>query len=376
MRVLPRVCLALSLILRTARGDYAFLSVGDWGGAALKEEDAYTAYENVYAVSSQMASTAAANSARFIIGTGDNFYWCGVQNSSDYQFSVDFEEPYAAEALQVKWYHSLGNHEYGYNVQAQIDYMDINPIWIMPDRYYTQRIEMDTGVYMTLIVLDTTPCISDYRNDNPQYWDPCSTEYPTCSIYGGDDDFEGECELHKNVLTQSCAKQYLWLKLQLELTPKDDWLVVVGHHPIDEVDVEDFTTLIQEHGFSIYLNGHAHTLTQYTIDGAGAYVTTGAGALVNTADQTHPITAAKLAGQPITREMRRQHRFNVNASDTATYDDHDYEKVWQQTVAGFTLHKFNSDFTSLTTEFISYTGDVVHSLVVNKQGEITSQAAH
>lgn len=48
----------------------------------------------------------------------------------------------------------------------------------------------------------------------------------------------------------------------------------------DQVDVNDFTSLLQAHGFDLYLNGHAHTLTQYTVDYEGAYVTTGAGALV------------------------------------------------------------------------------------------------
>ncbi|CAM6031367.1 unnamed protein product [Sphagnum compactum] len=47
------------------------------------------------------------------------------------------------------------------------------------------------------------------------------------------------------------------------------------------------------------MNGHSHTLAQYTIDGKGAYITTGAGALVNTADQFQPLTRAKVAGDDI-----------------------------------------------------------------------------
>ena len=27
---------------------------------------------------------------QFIIGTGDNFYWCGLQNTSDYQIAADW----------------------------------------------------------------------------------------------------------------------------------------------------------------------------------------------------------------------------------------------------------------------------------------------
>lgn len=84
---------------------YAFLSLGDWGGAAL-EDSKYT--KTVYAVSNQMETIATAIGTKFVINTGDNFYWCGIQNTSDYQISVDFEKPYAAAPLQVKWYSALG----------------------------------------------------------------------------------------------------------------------------------------------------------------------------------------------------------------------------------------------------------------------------
>lgn len=260
-------------------------------------------------------------------------------------------------------------------MQAQIDYHKINPQWKLPNRYYTERFQLDDGDnFMTLLVLDTSPCVSDYRNDNPNYWDPCSTQYPTCSQTDSDnDDFEGVCKFHENILSQNCGVQYSWLQATLTGIPREDWLVVVGHHPIDEVDVKDFTTLLQQRGFSIYLNGHTHLLNQYTIDGAGVYLTTGAGAMVNTIDQEHAITAAKLQGQDVTPEMRRRHRLARNASDTAEYTDHTYQKIWTQTVAGFTLHTFSADFTSLTTDFITNTGAIVHSFTSSKAGAIISQ---
>ena len=43
--------------------------------------------------------------------------------------------------------------------------------------------------------------------------------------------------------------------------------------------------VLKAHGFDLYLNGHTHCLTQYTVDGSGAYVTSGAGALVLSYDQ-------------------------------------------------------------------------------------------
>jgi tartrate-resistant acid phosphatase type 5 len=351
---------------------YSFVSIGDWGGAQLGGQ-----YEkNVNDVAKQMSSTASSVSAKFVINVGDNFYWCGIQNTSDPQIKNDYLIPYNYTSLNtVKWYSALGNHEYGYNVQAQIDYTDISDTWYLPARYYTKRIRLSSSQYASLLFLDTSPCISDYRSNNPDYWDPCMTEYPTCSqTSNADDDFEGPCQFHENILSQSCSDQYNWLKSTLANDiPSSDWLFVIGHHPIDECDVNDLTTLIQNHGFSLFLNGHTHSMNQYTIDGKGAYITTGAGSMVSTADQSHPITAAKRDGLPVTEEIRRNRGSSTKqtANSSSLFPaGHSYQTVWSLTIAGFTLHSFNSDFTELTTRFIDYEGNTVHSFVVNKQGKV------
>ena len=223
---------------------------------------------------------------------------------------------------------------------------------------------------MTLIVLDTSPCVADYRATDPNYWDPCSTTYPTCSISNTDDDFEGPCMFHENIISQDCTTQYNWLKDVLTSVPIGDWKVVVGHHPVDEIDVMDFTSLLQtwvanitfdheviskwsqsyySYGFDLYLNGHSHTLSQYTIDNTGYYMTTGAGSLVNTVSQTHKKTERK-----------------VNGESFETSLGHSYQTLWNSKTAGFTLHTFDSTFSKLTTQFISYTGAVLHTFTVTK----------
>jgi hypothetical protein len=218
--------------------------------------------------------------------------------------------------------------------------------------------------HISAIFLDTSPCIQDYRNTNQKYWDPCSTTYPTCSLGSTNDDFEGVCEFNSNILSQNCSAQFEWFKTALADVPADDWLVVVGHHPIDEVDVLDFTTALQNRGFSLYLNGHSHALTLYTIDNKGAYVTSGAGALVNTPDQEHPVTAAKVKGLDIEKNSPlRTHKVATTAS-------HTYKTIKNVKIAGFTTHTFSEDFTSLTTNFVSYAGDVVYTFAVNKSGSI------
>lgn len=338
---------------------YSFVSIGDWGANQIGGQFSI----NVNAVASQMATTATNVDAKFVINTGDNFYWCGIQNTSDPQIANDYEIPYNYPSLKVRWYSALGNHEYGYNVQAQIDYTKISSTWYMPARYYTKRIQLEGTNYATLLFLDTSPCYSPYRSDNIDNWDPCMTEYPTCSQKNTDDDFEGPCMFHSNIMGQDCSAQYSWLKSTLQAIPKDDWLIVVGHHPADEIDVKDFTTLLQQRGFSIYLNGHAHTLTLYSIDNANAYVTTGAGAMVDTMDQEVAITKAKTSGLQVTSEMRKASGMTVESS-------HTYQPLWNGKVAGFTLHSFNTDYTQLTTQFIKYDGTVLKTFVVNKAGKI------
>jgi hypothetical protein len=60
----------------------------------------------------------------------------------------------------------------------------------MDARYYSRRIRLDDTNYLSMVFLDTSPCVQDYRNDNPSYWDPCGDTYPTCSLEATDDDFE------------------------------------------------------------------------------------------------------------------------------------------------------------------------------------------
>lgn len=161
-------------------------------------------------------------------------------------------------------------------------------------------------------------------------------------------------------MSQDCSDQYDWLSQQLDEVPADDWLIVVGHHPLDEVDVKDFTSLVQKHGFSIYLNGHTHALIQYTVDNAGIYITSGSGALVNTPDQESPITALKHQGGNVSNNLLKD---GVMVSTS-----HSYQTVYYNKIAGFTQHIFNDDFTALTTNFIAYNGTTIRTITTDKSG--------
>ena len=39
---------------------------------------------------------------------GDNFYWCGIQSTSDPLIKTDYVDPYSNSALQIPWYSALG----------------------------------------------------------------------------------------------------------------------------------------------------------------------------------------------------------------------------------------------------------------------------
>jgi len=326
--------LLLSLWSGTQAEPYSFLTLGDWGGMALGGFHVKTVND----VAQQMGLVGAANSAQFVVNVGDNFYYCGIQNTHDHLIGEDYTSVYTADALQVPWYSALGNHEYGYNVDAQVQFTKVDPTgrWYLPARYYTKRVQLAEQQHVTFIVLDTNPCIQDYRGSDPNKWDPCGSDFPTCAPTD-----EGTCHFHDNILTQDCGAQFSWFKQQIASVRKDDWLIVVGHHPADEVDVEDFVSVLEGHGFDLYLNGHVHTLQHYSLNGNGIYVTSGAGAMVRTPDQV---------------------------ARNGTHGKSRYESIWESKIAGFTLHTFSEDFSSLRTDFISSTGDVLHSFTVSKRG--------
>lgn len=182
--------------------------------------------------------------------------------------------------------------------------------------------------------------------------------YPTCSLTTNHSDhFEGKCRFNANILTQDCSAQLKWFQTALAAVPSTDWLIVVAHHPVDEMDVEDFTAALKARGFDLYLNGHAHTLSQYSIDGGGAYITSGAGALVHTHDQDPTTPGRTLTYQKV--EGQSGHTF------TNPFN-HTYKTIFNKKAAGFTAHSFSNDYQTLTSDFIDYSGAVLHSFSVTR----------
>lgn len=202
----------------------------------------------------------------FIVSTGDNFYPSGVRSTRDYNWLASFEQIYTAHSLQTDWYVVLGNHDYKGNVQAEIDYSDIDRRWNMPARYYSKTVFIggDSSQGVLLIFIDSTPCLSEYYEN---------TEH--------------------NVRGQDTAAQRIWLEKTLSEAPAYiKWKFVFGHHPLwtgggrmkapEGVEMKRlFRPIFEKYRVDAYFSGHEHNLqfikppgyTNYFVSGAGSETT-------------------------------------------------------------------------------------------------------
>ena len=110
----------------TSGSSYTFLSIGDWGANTIPDRGSMSYQKNVGAVASQLTKSYQENDAKFVLNLvrtssseirhtflthiydqtlhefqGDSFYWCGIQNTSDFQVVTDLA-PY--KDIKVDWY--------------------------------------------------------------------------------------------------------------------------------------------------------------------------------------------------------------------------------------------------------------------------------
>ena len=341
---------------------FSFVTIGDWGCMGI---GGYHANDELV-VSKQFASAAADLNAQFVLNTGDNFYYCGVVNGTDPQFKETFENVFNQDSMMVPWYGCLGNHDYGYpgSAEAEMNYVSTTPSgmnrWVMPDRYYYKRLTFPGQVNISLVVVDASPCQSDYVNNDPANWDPCGSVIPGCP----------GCTFHQNVAAQSCAQQKVWLQSVVQQIPAGDWKIAMSHAPFEELDVADLTSVLQSAGMDFYINGHVHMLSQYQIDGAGSFVTSGAGCMVRVAQDVNNLKNAAEKEAALRRarmDTRRDLRAKLGRSSCVnTQSGHSCTPVWEQVVAGYTTHTFSADFSTLTTTYFDAYGNNLHSFDTSK----------
>jgi tartrate-resistant acid phosphatase type 5 len=235
---------------RAAGSDPTFLVFGDWGTRGLPDQRK---------VAVQMAKTAEAIGARFVISTGDNFYPKGVQSVEDAKWVTNFEDVYNASALKLPWYITLGNHDHDGNARAQVDYTSSR--WRLPANYYKHTELLADGSRADFFYLDTTPIIDGVRSFRQRYRDSVED------------------------------KQLVWLERELAASDAA-WKLVIGHHPLysggdysgggrhesTHALIASLKPLFERFGVQAYLNGHCHCL-EHVVVGKIHYLTSGAGSI-------------------------------------------------------------------------------------------------
>jgi tartrate-resistant acid phosphatase type 5 len=332
--------------------DINILSVGDWGSAALGGYHLRNAQSTAYA----KKIYASEYNPKLVLNTGDNFYYCGIQNTSDPQVNSDYVELFGN--IGLPWYNALGNHDYGFNPGAQLDLNQTIPQWIMDARYYHRRVTFNfsesdsernsTNIILNIIALDTNPCVNDYRGDDRAKWDPCNIQYPLCSPVAG------ECMFHQNIINQSCKTQLDWFNATLSGIPPTEWVFVIGHHKADEIDAEDFQSLLGSNRVHLYLNGHNHNLEHYSIDGDAKYMTTGAGGMVIIGSNGH--SNVKLHDESAEFKHRK----------------HDFKSIWSKITTGFSSHTFIDKGTKVKTEFWDVEQNVLYDFTISHMSRTKS----
>ena len=63
----------------------------------------------------------------------------------------------------------LGNHDYQGCIQAQLDYVYVSTRWRLPGRYYAVEKAIDATASALLVFLDTSPFLSSYQANGPEY---------------------------------------------------------------------------------------------------------------------------------------------------------------------------------------------------------------
>lgn len=186
----------------------------------------------------------------FVAALGDVHHFEGVASVNDPLWMTNFELVYSHPELMLEWFPVLGNHEYRGNSQAVLDYSRVSRRWCMPARYYTQVYEVEKGVTIRLLYLDTAPLIDKYREESDTYPDVCK---------------------------QDMEKQLSWVDSVLSQN-KATWTVVMGHHPMyaqtgkDECEREDMQKrldpILRKYNVDMYIAGHIHNFQHIRVKGS------------------------------------------------------------------------------------------------------------
>lgn len=245
-------CLNISAQSHIEKGDINFIVANDLGR---------NGYYDQKPIAATMGEVADQVGPEAVLALGDTHHYGGVQSVSDPLWMTNYELIYSHPELMVNWYPICGNHEYRGNTQAVVDYSNVSRRWSMPAKYYTQTFE-DNKTTLRVIFLDTTPLIDKYRKKTDTYPD---------------------------AVKEDANAQLKWLEKTLA-EANEDWIVVVGHHPIyaytdkSEAERTDMQkrvdSILRKHNVDMYICGHIHNYQHIRCQGSNIdYVVNTSGSL-------------------------------------------------------------------------------------------------
>lgn len=256
------LCLALTAIYGFSQNRAAWKSLEKPINFYLANDLGRNGYYDQKTIAELMGQMAEDVDIEFVVAAGDIHHFEGVRSINDPLWMTNYELIYSHPDLMIPWYPILGNHEYRGNTQAVIDYSNVSARWRMPNRYYT-RVEENDGVTVRLVMVDTAPLLDKYRKDTEKYPDACK---------------------------QDMNKQLAWIDSVLTVA-KEDWVLVVGHHPIyadtdksesERTDLQKrLDSILRKHAnVDMYLCGHIHNFQHIRKSGSNIdYVVNTSGSL-------------------------------------------------------------------------------------------------
>ena len=199
------------------------VAFGDWGAT-----DEYRADQ--LAVRDGLRGWLRGHPARFVMLLGDNFYKAGVKSVDDPLWKQRFEDVYTGPEFAIPFHAILGNHDWGGNARAQIEY----------SRRPGTRWRMQEA-----------PWVIEEGG---------SEEAPLAAFFLIDTVRWRENE-------ESRRKQTGKLRTLLQ-SSRAHWKIICGHHPVfgngkegdDVVLANSLRRVIVEFGVDLYLCGDQHNL--------------------------------------------------------------------------------------------------------------------
>jgi hypothetical protein len=237
--------------LEKQKNSLSFMVIGDWGWVNSTEQGK---------TAQIMKNIADTSKIDYLVSTGDNFYYDGVQSTNDIKWTERYENIYNGSLLGKDWYVTLGNHDYQGNVQAQLDYYNKNSQWKLPKRYYTveKTLQSFPKITLLMIFLDTSPFDKNLHTSG----------------------------IHTDIIQQDSTLQKKWLDSTLA-NSKAQWKMVFGHHPLYTAGprkgtmgnyIATFKPVFDKYKVDFYVAGHEHHLghlkpdnnhTEYVVSGGG-----------------------------------------------------------------------------------------------------------